>query len=92
MSLPIKDPEDELDYSIDWSPWLLEGADSISTSSWTATPDGLTIAAESVVGKRTVVWLGGGVSGSTYTIKNRITTSGGRTTTRIFDLIVRTRS
>lgn len=75
-----KDPDAELDYGVDWGPWLQEG-ESISTSQWIA-DEGITIMsdpASSVDGGITIVWLSGGTERLLpYTVTNRITTSEGR--------------
>ena len=76
----IKDPDAVLDYSVDWSKWL--AGDQIQTSSWSVSDPALEAADDSNTTSRTVVWLAGGVVGQTYTVTNRITTSGGRTDER----------
>lgn len=78
-----KDPVATLDYSVDWSQWL--GADTLATSTWTV-PTGLTQVTASNTTTKTTVWLSGGTLGTVYTIKNLITTTGGRTDERSFDV------
>ncbi len=78
-----KDPVALLDYSVDWSQWL--AADTISTSNWTV-PTGLTQVTSTNTATKTTVWLSGGTLGTVYTIKNIVTTSGGRTDERSFDV------
>lgn len=73
---PTKDPDEVLDYQIDWSARL--NSDTISTSVWTV-PDGITGATQSNTTTSTTLWLSGGTDGSSYDILNRITTAGGRT-------------
>lgn len=75
-----KDPEAVLDYSIDWSRWL--AGDQIVTSTWTV--DGLEKVSDTQTATKTTVWLRGGTAGESYTVTNRITTSGGRTDDRSF--------
>lgn len=75
----LKDPHATLDYSIDWSRWL--ESDTINTSSWIV-PTGLTQTAASASPQVATIWLSGGVTGTTYTVINRITTNGGRTDDR----------
>lgn len=73
----VKDPDDVLDYQIDWSDWLPTG-DTISTSTWTA-DTGITVDSESETTTVATVWLSGGTVGNTYSVRNRIVTTGGRT-------------
>ncbi|MCC6366857.1 MAG: hypothetical protein IT165_25325 [Bryobacterales bacterium] len=79
----IKDPNAVLDYSVDWTRWL--NGDSIATSDWTV-PVGLTEVTDTHTGTKATVWLSGGTVGATYTVTNRITTTGGRTDDRSFDV------
>lgn len=76
LQWPAKDPDEVLDYSIDWSTRL--GDDTIATSAWTV-PDGLTGGDETNTTTSTTVWLSGGEDGAWHRVENRITTAGGRT-------------
>lgn len=80
-----KDPDEYLDYSIDWTN-VLESGETISDSVWLA--PGLTIGSESVSSSVCTVWLSGGVSGSIVGVVNRITTSAGRIYEQTFVLVV----
>lgn len=71
-----KDPDEVLDYLVDWSARL--EADTIATSTWIV-PDGITADTDSSAAATTTIWLSGGTLGETYTLLNRITTVGGRT-------------
>ena len=85
-----KDPDAVLDYSVDWSLWL--AGDQISTSQWTLEPaTDLQVAADTNTTTRTVVWLRGGVAGTTYLATNRIVTVGGRTDDRSLSIKVQDR-
>lgn len=81
-----KDPDAKLDYKIDWSPWL-EG-DTITTSEWNI-PTALTASGQSNTGTDATIFLQGGKKGETYTVTNRITTSGGRIDDRSFTLEIK---
>lgn len=72
-----KDAGATLDYTLNWSDWLLLG-DELTSSSW-AVPLGLTLES-SELGEdgTTTVWLSGGTAGTTYTITNSIGTLQGR--------------
>lgn len=82
---PTKDPDAVLDYEINWTAWL--NGDTISSSSWTV-PAGLTKDSDSFTDTVTKIWLSGGTDSETYTLTNRITTSGGRTDDRSVTLSV----
>ena len=82
MTTFTKDPDAVLDYSIDWSKWL--AGDQIQTSDWSVSGTGLQASDESNTTTRATVWLSGGALGQSYTVTNRITTSGGRTDDRSF--------
>jgi hypothetical protein len=71
----LKDPDDVLDYMIDWTAWL--GTDSIATSTWVV-PVGLTKTTDSHTATTATIWLSGGTANSTYTVTNHIVTAGGR--------------
>lgn len=71
-----KDPDAVLDYSLDWSEWLMVG-DSLAVSSWLAEA-GITIDSYARDGNVTTVWLSGGQAGRPYIVTNRVVTGGGR--------------
>lgn len=75
----IKDPNAELDYTVNWASYL--GADTISSSDWTV-PDGITNELEANTTTTATVWLSGGTVGTKYHLVNRIVTAGGRTDDR----------
>jgi hypothetical protein len=81
-----KDPSAILDYQVDWTPWL-NGADSITTSTWVV-PTGLTLQAESNDAAIATAWISGGTAGQTYRMVNRIVTTGGRTDERSIHITV----
>lgn len=79
-SFPFKDPNEVLDYTLDWTSRL--GVDTIQTSNWSISAgSGLVIDSQSVDGtnKKTTVWLSGGTENISYTLLNRVVTAGGRT-------------
>lgn len=75
MRWPNKDPDEVLDYAVDWTARL--AGDTISTSAFTV-PAGLTMDSESATSQISTVWISGGTAGL-YSIECTITTSGGRT-------------
>jgi len=69
----VKDPDANLDYSVDWSQWLQSG-ETITASTWVVTT-GITKGTTSNTTTSTTVWLSGGTDGTKYTATNHITTS-----------------
>lgn len=76
LTWPDKDPDEVLDYEMDWSARVL--TDTIATSTWIV-PTGITKNSDSHTTTTTTIWLSGGTAGTTYTFTNRIITAGGRT-------------
>jgi frataxin-like iron-binding protein CyaY len=85
---PNKDPNEVLDYAIDWSQRL--AGDIIDTSTFTV-PSGIVINSQSKTNTMTTVWLSGGSEGVTYDILNRIITNGGRTMDQTVELRVKSK-
>lgn len=85
----LKDPDDVLDYSFDWSDWLTTN-ELISSFVAIATP-GITIDSTSNTATVTTTWLSGGVAGSPYTITHRIVTNQNRTVDRSMTIRVTSR-
>lgn len=73
-----QDPNEELDYKIDWTRTLTPDGDTVASSSWDV-PTGLTEPhAQSHDSTSTIVWVAGGTINENYTLTNHIVTSGGR--------------
>ena len=70
-----KDPDEMLDYVIDWT-IALEG-DTIAAATWTV-PDGITSGMQSNTETSATIWISGGELDQNYTLLNQITTAGGR--------------
>lgn len=70
--VPAKDPDSEVKYGFDWTDYL--DGEIILTSQWIV--NGLTALSDSFDNTTTSVLLGGGTSGSSYTVTNRITYTG----------------
>lgn len=90
--LEPKDPNDEVDYAVNWSRYLTRVGDTILTSTWPViTPVGLTVLSDTHDGTRAVIKLGGGTPG-TYRLTNRIiTTPGARQRDKTITIRVRDR-
>lgn len=89
-----KDPSAILDYDLDWTDWLASyPTDTLSTATWGA-PSPVTVPALAkgsnyITGNKTVLWLSGGLDGSTYSLTCTITTAGGRTDERTVTIKVK---
>lgn len=78
LSWPSKDPDEVLDYELDWSKWL--DGDTIQTSLFDlAIPAGLNIDNQAKTATTSTIWLSGGTDGQLALVHCRITTTGGRT-------------
>lgn len=83
-----KDPDEVLDYQIDWSARLVD--DTIATSVFSlASEAGLVIDRQSHTDTISTVWLSAGDLGSTAEILCRITTAGLRTMDQTVKLKIR---
>lgn len=85
LNVPNKDPDEILDYQIDWSERL--GTDTITTSIWIL-PVGITENSNSFTDTTATIWLSGGTDGARYDLVNRVTSSGGRTLEQTISLLV----
>lgn len=72
----LKDPDDVLDYTIDYADWL-ETSDEVSTSSWSL-DTGITEDSSSNSTTSATIWLSGGTAGVDYDCTNSIVTDDGR--------------
>ena len=104
LKWPPKDPDEQLDYSVDWSRylgtntissvvWKIDNADGVKQT-WVATTvvDGLQYVSASNSSTVTTIQLGLGTANKNYTIYCQITTSDGVTTERKITLKVRERT
>jgi len=80
-----KDPNAILDFTVDWTDWL--ASDTIVTGTWII-PSGITEVSRSNTTKISTVFVSGGTLGLTYSLINRINTSGGRTDDRTIFILV----
>ncbi len=87
----LKDKDELLDYSEDWSDEL--GSATISTSTWIITPTtqpslDIVTNSEAQTDTGTSVKLEGGRNRTLYTVTNRVTTSDSLTLDRSFELLI----
>ena len=76
LKWPNKDPDEVLDYQIDWTARL--ATDTITASTWIV-PASITKDSDSFTGTATTIWLSAGTNGTSLKITNRIVTAKGRT-------------
>lgn len=78
LKWPNKDPEEVLDYPVQFNEWLISGYDIQDTPGPTVTQEGtsdpgglvdLIVDNIFVSGKSIITWLSGGTAGETYTFK-----------------------
>jgi hypothetical protein len=87
----VKDPAALLDYTWDWSEWLAEVADTISSATVTL-PAGLTAVGAPVVGASAVTQrVSGGTLDDAYTMVCQINTTGGLIDERLIYLTINNR-
>ena len=88
MKLFLKDPDSTEPFGFDWTAWLAEigASETITSSTWSVSPSGLTLAGGSIVtgSKKTQIKASVGVAGTRYTVTNRIVTSSSYTDDRSF--------
>lgn len=78
LTWPAKDPDEVLDYQVDWTDKL--AGDTIATSAFTVvSAGGVVIDSQSNTTALSKVWLSGGTTGATAILQCRIATAGGRT-------------
>lgn len=79
--LSVKDPNAVLDYSFDWSEWITDAADEITSFSFDC-GGGIVAGASSRDNAVITVFVSGGFVGAEGSITCRINTAGGRTDDR----------
>jgi len=76
LNWPAKDPDELLDYSLNWVNAL--GTDTIVTSDWSINSADLIENHKTNTATATVIWLEGGGLNQQYVVTNTIETAGGR--------------
>jgi hypothetical protein len=90
MWLRPKDPDEVLDYGVDWTKQMTRDADAINSSTWIV-PTGITQDSADYSPTMTKIWTSGGTAGQTYDLVNRIVTVANRTFDQTCRLKVRDR-
>lgn len=78
LSWPNKDPNEVLDYQLNWARRLAEG-DAIASSTWIVDEGDVVVDSDDFTDEKTTVWLSGGAVDTRCKLTNRVTTEGGRT-------------
>jgi len=94
MTMLLIDPDETLDYTMDWETWLAETGsptDVISTSSWTVndatgSPSQPSLSGETNTMSAATVFVSSCQLGELYQLTNTITTGQGRTAERSLTL------
>lgn len=89
-----KDPDEVLDYGINWREKnYLDAGENIQSSSWAIAPSGLTKSGETYNNSTGLCSFvaSGGTAGTSYTCTNTITTSESRTCVRSIIIVVEDR-
>jgi hypothetical protein len=89
LAWPSKDPDELLDYEIDWSARLV--TDTIVASVFTIPTGTVVNVSQSLSATTTTIWLSGGADGETCEVLNQITTAGGRIMDQTVRLRIRSR-
>jgi hypothetical protein len=87
LKWPNKDPDEVLDYLIDWAARMAEG-DTIVTSTWIV-PSGIIKDSDSFGDDTTTAWFSGGTIGTKYSITNRVVTAEARTMDQTVTLTIK---
>ena len=74
----VQQPNDELDYDVDYTEWFGATADQLSTFSASVSPAGLNVLAAVASNNVGKLWISGGTAGTTYTITVTGVTTGSR--------------
>jgi hypothetical protein len=87
---PHKDPNEVLDYRVDWTA-RLESGETITTSTVSRPTGDVVIDSQSYLGAMVTVWLSGGTDDTMNILTSRIVTNQGRTYDESVKLRVRTK-
>lgn len=91
LTWPMKDPDEVLDYGINWLPELDAGV-TIDSSQWAVSVGTLVIDSDEFDGNSTTVRLSGGTANLYYTLINTVHTTAGETHEQVVILPVREKS
>lgn len=87
LNWPAKDPDEVLDYDVDWTAPL--AGDTIATSNFSVITGPITVNSQTNGSDYSRIWLAGGTPGTVVVLQCRITTIGGRTLEETVNLPIR---
>jgi hypothetical protein len=86
-----KDPDDALDYQVNWATWL--STDTLASATWSINTTVITastaLMSYSTSAGTHTLWLAGGTAGTTAEVTSRITTATSRIKDQTFKVTVR---
>jgi hypothetical protein len=88
MTLFWQDPTDKVKRGIDGTRWLTADGDTITSSEWSATPEGLTLEGDIFNTTRAGITISGGTAGVRYRLTNTVGTLQGQSKQRSFFILV----
>lgn len=74
MSVRLKDPQETIDYAVDWSDFLATG-ETISASTWSLSSTSMSLGTLAATTTTTAAFVTGGTVGTVYRLTNKITTN-----------------
>jgi hypothetical protein len=86
----VQDARARLTLGVDWSAWLTQESTTITSSVWVG-ETGIVLDGGSHTPNKATVYVSGGLTGNTYTVRNTITTASGLTDSRSLRVVIRDR-
>jgi len=78
LSWPNKDPDDILDYGVDFTALINDPADVITSTTAVVAQGDVMIQSHTAAGQKTTTWLKGGTPGTPQSVRVHIVTQAGR--------------
>ena len=75
MTYRLIDPDEKLDFTVDWSDWLDTGVEISGTPTWTISPTGPTISGKTNTTTAATAFIEGATLGVTYLLQCKIVTN-----------------
>ena len=75
MAYRLIDPDDKLDFTVDWGDWLDTGVEISGTPTWTISPTGPTLSDQSNTTTAATIFVSAATLGVTYLLQCEIVTN-----------------
>ena len=75
MSFRLIDPDEKLDFTVDFSDWLDSGVEISGTPTWTINPTGPTLADQADTTTKSTIFVSGATLGVVYLLSCKIVTN-----------------